>query len=259
METEGRQNMSSVATALPTPKINIGQLLKVVGLPTERERTSTIVGQANDLVREVVSVIDGLIVTSIDQRTSADFVKMREEVFPQYVAAITALGSLARIIMPKQSIERISLESFSQMEADFRDLGDSTFGTDLAERGLFTVWTLRKIYDIAKEIENSELPKEQEQAKEDTDKARDFVRYALWNRFHVDCLVKSMRTKKAIYPDVVEQVRDGLRAAVNAYAHIRQWADIRNPRPDVDPGEIEWTSEDEDLLADSMRDLEQTA
>jgi hypothetical protein len=257
METEGRQNMSSVATALPTPKINIGQLLKVVGLPTERERASTIVGQANDLVREVVAVIDGLIVTSIDQRTSADFVKMREEVFPQYVAAIQALGSLARIIMPKQAIERISLESFSQMEADFRDLGDSTFGTDLAERGLFTVWTLRKIYDIAKEIENSELPKEQ--AKEDTEKARDFVRCALWNRFHVDCLIKSMRTTKAIYPEVTEHLRDGLRAAVDAYAHIRQWADVRNPHPDIDPGPIEWTNEDEDWINDSMTDLEQTA
>jgi hypothetical protein len=249
--------MSSVTMALPKARTNIGQLLKVVGLPTERERTATIAGQANDLVREVVVVIDGLIVTSIDQRTSADFTKTREEVFPQYVAAITALGSLARIILPKQTIERISLESFSQMEADFRDLGDSAFGTDLAERGLFTVWTLRKIYDLAREVETSELPKEH--AKEDADKARDFVRFALWNRFHVDCLIKSMRANKRIYPDVVERVRDGLRAAVNAYAHIRQWADIRNPHPDVDPGSIEWTSEDEELLEDSMRDMEQTA
>ncbi len=249
--------MSSVEVALPTPRINIGQLLKVVGLPTERERTTTIVGQANDLVREVVLVIDGLVMASIDQRTSADFVKTREEVFPQYVAAITALGSLARIILPKQVIERISVESFSQMEADFRELGDSTFGTDLAERGLFTVWTLRKIYDLAKEIEASEFPKEH--AKEDAEKAREFVRFALWNRFHVDCLIKSMRAKMPIYPDVVEQIRDGLRAAVNAYAHIRQWADIRIPRPDPDPGPIEWTSEDEELLADSMRDLEQPA
>jgi hypothetical protein len=249
--------MSSIAIALPTPRVNIGQLLKVVGLPTERERTTTIVGQANDLVREVVLVIDGLIMTSIDQRTSSDFIRTREEVFPHYVAAITALGSLARIILPKQVIERISVESFSQMEADFRDLGDSTFGTDLAERGLFTVWTLRKIYDLAKEIETSDLPKEQ--AKEDAEKAREFVRFALWNRFHVDCLIKSMRAKRPIYPDVVEQIRDGLRAAVNAYAHIRQWADIRIPRPDPDPGPIDWTSEDEELLADSMRDLEQTA
>ena len=249
--------MSSVAMTLPRAKISLGQLLKVVGLPTERERTAAIAGQANDLIREVVLVIDGMIITSIDQRSSTDFVKTREEVFPQYVAAITALGSLARIILPKQTIERISLESFSEMEADFRDLGDSTFSSDLAERGLFTVWTLRKIYDLAREIEASELPKEQ--TKEDTEKAREFIRFALWNRFHVDCLIKSMRSKKPIYPEVVEHVRDGLRAAVNAYAHIRQWAEVRSPRPDVDPGPVEWTSEDEELLADSMCDLEQTA
>jgi len=128
----------------------------------------------------------------------------------------------------------------------------------LAERGLFTVWTIRKIYDLAKEIETSALQKEV--AKEDADKAREFVRYALWNRFHVDCLVKCMRTKKPIYPEVMEHVRDGLRAAVDAYSHVRQWADLRNPpSTDVDPGPIEWAEEDEDFLADSMRDLEKTA
>jgi len=249
--------MSTAAITVPAPKINLGQLLKVVGLPTERDRAATTVGQISNLFREVVVVIDGLVAASIDQRSSAEFVKTREEVFPQYVAAITALGSLARIVIPKQTIDRISLESFSEMEADFRDFGDSSLGSDLAERGLFTVWTIRKIYDLAKEIEASESPKEN--AKEDLEKAREFVRAALWNRFHVDCLIKSIRTSKPIYPGVVEHIRDGLRAAVDAYAHVRQWADIRNPRPDLDPGPIEWTGEDEAWVMDSVRDLEQTA
>jgi hypothetical protein len=249
--------MSTASMTVPAPKINLGQLLKVVGLPTERDRAATTAGQINNLFREVVVVIDGLVAASIDQRRSAEFVKIREEVFPQYVAAITALGSLARIVIPKQTIDRISLESFSEMEADFRDFGDSALGSDLAERGLFTVWIIRKIYDLAKEIEASEFPKEN--AKEDVEKAREFVRFALWNRFHVDCLIKSIRTNKPIYPEVVEHIRDGLRAAVDAYAHVRQWADIRNPRPDLDPGPIEWTGEDETWLLDSMRDLEQTA
>jgi len=248
--------MSTATMTVPAPKINLGQLLKVVGLPTERDRAANAADQVNRLFREVVVVIDGLVAASIDQRSSAEFVSMREEVFPQYVAAITALGSLARIVIPKATVDRISLESFSEMEADFRDLGDIILGSDLAERGLFTVWTIRKIYDLAKEIEASELPKES--AKEDVEKARDFVRMALWNRFHVDCLIKSMRTNKPIYPGIVEHVRDGLRAAVDAYAHIRQWADIRNPRPDLDPGPIEWTGEDEAFLLDSMHDLEHT-
>jgi len=257
MEKKGRRDMSTASMTVPAPKINLGQWLKVVGLPTERDRAATTAGQINNLFREVVVVIDGLVAASIDQRRSAEFVKIREEVFPQYVAAITALGSLARIVIPKQTIDRISLESFSEMEADFRDFGDSALGSDLAERGLFTVWIIRKIYDLAKEIEASEFPKEN--AKEDVEKAREFVRFALWNRFHVDCLIKSIRTNKPIYPEVVEHIRDGLRAAVDAYAHVRQWADIRNPRPDLDPGPIEWTGEDETWLLDSMRDLEQTA
>jgi hypothetical protein len=257
MEKKGRRDMSTASMPVPAPKVNLGQLLKVIGLPTERDRAAATVGEVNHLVREVVLVIDGLVAASIDQRSSSEFVKMREEVFPQYVAAITALGALARIVIPKQAIDRISLESFSEMEAVFREFGDSALGSDLAERGLFTVWTLRKIYDLAKEIEASEFPKEH--AKEDVEKAREFVRFALWNRFHVDCLIKSMRTDKPIYPEVVEHIRDGLRAAVDAYAHVREWADIRNPRPDLDPGPIEWTGEDEAWLIDSERDLEQTA
>lgn len=248
--------MSCAMVAVPKPKINVGQLLKVIGLPTERERAGVLVGQATDLVREVVAVIDGLISTSIDQRTSVDFMRVREEVFPQYTSAIMALGALTRIVLTRQVIERLSAESFSEMEADFRDRGESTFGSDLTERGLFTVWTLRKIYDLAREIETAELPKDN--AGEDAEKARDFLRSALWNRFHVDCLIKALRSGKPIYPEVTEQLRDGLRAAVNAYAHIRQWADLRNPRPDVDPGPIEWTTEDQHWLNDSMADLEQT-
>jgi hypothetical protein len=140
------------------------------------------------------------------------------------------------------------------MEADFKELGSSTFGSDLTERGLFTVWTLRKIYDLAKEISASPLPNEI--AEQDAEKARDFVRSALWNRFHVDCLTKSMRAKKPIYPEVVDPIRDGLRAAVDAYAHIRQWADLRIPKPEPDFAPIGWTGDDDALLADSMYDLD---
>jgi hypothetical protein len=241
--------------AFPKPKVNVGQLLKVVGLPTEREQAEKSVAEHADFLRGIVVVVDGLISTAIDQRTAASFDAVREEVFPQYVAAVMALGSLTRIVLSKQTIDRISLESFSEMEADFRELGDSTVGLDLTERGLFTLWTIRKIYDLGKEIEASDLPKEN--AKEDSEKAREFVRFGLWSRFHLDCLIKSVRTKKPIYPDVTEPLRDGLRASVNAYAHICQWADLRTPQVEQGLPAVEWTDDDEMLLVDSMRDLDQ--
>ena len=245
--------MSCAAITVPKPVINLGQLLRVIGLPTERDRPSGLVGPANDVIREVVAVVDGLVVTSLDQRSATAFMQTREEVFPQYVAAITALGSLARIVMPKQAIERLSIESFSEMEADLRDHGNVTFGSDITDRGLFTVWTLRKIYDLAKEIENTEPPSENAAA--DSDKAREFVRFSLWNRFHVDILTKAIRTGKPIYPEVKIQVQDGLRAAVDAYSHIRQWVDIRKPIIEPAIADIPWTEDDEMALLDSMRDL----
>ena len=241
------------------PKINVGQLLKVVGLPTELERAEKSAAEHADFLRGVVGVVDGLISTAIEQRTAASFIAVREVILPQYVAAVMALGSLTRIVLSKQTVDRISLDSLSEIEADFRDSGDSTIGPDLTERGLFTLWTIRKIYDLGREIEDSESTRErsEDDSERASEKARHFVRFGLWSRFHLDCLIKSVRTQKAIYPDVTESLRDGLRASVDAYAHIRQWADLRNPREEQELPAIEWTNEDEILLSDSMRDLDQ--
>src|SRR5260370_649580 len=249
--------MGSAVIALP--KINLAELLKLVGLPFGRDRAADrateIVGRANELVQSVVSVVDDLVSATMEKRTAEDFVNARAEMFPQYFVAMRALGDLARIVLPKQTIERLSAEWFSEMEADFRELGPSSFGSDLTDRGIFTVWTLRKINDLAQEIAVSKSSKENEA--KDGEMAMEFAIKAVWTRFHVDCLTKSMRGMNPIYPEVVEPIRDGLRAAVNTYACIRQWADLRNPRPEPELGSVEWTDDDELLLADSMRDLEQ--
>jgi len=247
--------MGSAAVALP--RVSLADMLKLIGLPSEvseTEHTTEIMGRANDLVRTVVSVVDDLVSIAIEKRTADDFGSSRAEVFPQYFVAMRALGDLARIVLPKQTIERLSAEWFSGLEADFRELGAAAFGSDLTDRGIFTVWTLRKIHDLAQEIAVSPFPKENEV--KDGELAMEFATKALWTRFHVDCLTKSMRGKRPIYPEVVEPIRDGLRAAVNTYACIRQWADLRHPRPEPQLGPIEWTSDDELLLIDSMSDLE---
>ncbi|HUI82358.1 MAG TPA: hypothetical protein VLY24_30755 [Bryobacteraceae bacterium] len=247
--------MASASIALP--KVNRAELLKIIGLPSEREQAARIADGAGELVRTVVSVIDNLVTACIERRTANEFLQKRNEVFPQYFVAMRALGDLTKIVLPKQAIERLVAESFSEMEADFRELGPPTFGTDLTERGMFTVWTLRKIHDLAQEIVASPIPIEDDSKNKDNEMAMEFVTLAVWNRFHVDCLTKSMRAKKPLYPEVVEPIRDGLRAAVNAYACIRRWADLRNPKAEPVLSHVEWSEEDECLLADSMRDLEQ--
>jgi hypothetical protein len=46
-----------------------------------------------------------------------------------------------------------------------------------------------------------------------------------------------------------------LRAAVDAYAWIRQAVDLRAPVTEPQLSPVEWTPDDELLLNDSMRDL----
>ena len=89
--------------------------------------------------------------------------------------------------------------------------------------------------------------------------AMTFASNAVWTRFHVDCLVKSIRTHSPVYPEVVEPIRDGLRAAVNAYAWIRQSLDSCASLAEPQIALVPWDAEDEYLLADSMRDLEHEA
>lgn len=255
--------MASMSTAITLPegvgKVSIAAVLRLVGLPSERERATTrqLPGSTAsvDLVRMIVSVIDDLVSAAIEKRTAEDFKAIRDEVFPQYFGAMRALGDLVRIVAPKHTVERLIAESFCELEADFRDLGPSTFGTDLRDRGIFTVWILRKIDDLAQEIVGTASALSTDKEEEDTSLALKFATYAVWARFHVDCLAKSMRSEKPIYPEVTEVINDGLRAAVNAYAWIRQGVDLRNATPEPEFAPLPWDEEDEALLADSMRDM----
>jgi hypothetical protein len=177
----------SRAIAIPKPDLGevLGQLLNLVGLPSKStggDRAGEISAGANELVRTIVTVVDDLVSDTLEKRTSADFTAARKEVFPKYFAAMRALGDLGRIVLPKQTLTRLSSEWFCELEADFRNVGPSAFGADLTERGLFTVWTLRKIHDMAQEITVS-LPRTEDTGK-DREMAMDFARRAMWTRFH---------------------------------------------------------------------------
>ncbi len=233
------------------PRANVGELLKVVGLPTKSDSRNMV---AHDLIRQLVKLIDDLVAISINQRNVEDFVRVRNEAFPNYVIAIKSLGSLGRIVLTPQQIDQMSWESFSEMEAEFRDHGIETLGADLTERGLFTAWTLRKIHELANEI--TAAPLLTDNTEQEVEKAMQVIHTALWNRFHVDCLARSINTKQAIHPGLVEPIKDGLRTVVNAYALARQWADLRLPKAVSDVVTPEWDADDEMLLGDSMHDLD---
>jgi hypothetical protein len=65
-----------------------------------------------------------------------------------------------------------------------------------------------------------------------------------------------MRFDKVIHPEVRSEIGAGLRAVVHAYGLIRQGVDLRIPRTAPEVAPQEWDEEDQELLNESMSDLE---
>ncbi len=159
-----------------------------------------------------------------------------------------SLGTLIKITVPERDIELLTSQSLAALEADFRNQGAAKFGAELRDRGLFTVWTLRKIRDLSRGMNSNVLASEA---------GRKFASYAVWARFHIDCLIKSMKSDMPLFPAVVENIVDGLRAAVDAYAWLRIEADhISGGSAEVDYPPVQWEKEDDILLQDSMRTID---
>lgn len=51
-------------------------------------------------------------------------------------------------IVPTSVLSQLANESFSELEADIREHALASFGADMRDRAMFTVWTLRRISDL---------------------------------------------------------------------------------------------------------------
>lgn len=203
----------------------IGERLAFVGFPSKRA-AKQISGSAEDALKGIHILLEQMIIGAVEKRTAAEFRAAYDEIFQGYYQLMNALGSLIRAVVPSNVRERVTAESLCEMEADFRDHALVAFGANMRDQALFTVWTLRKISDLAQRIGSMDVSPELKE--QDNHIATMFVHHGVRTRFHLDCLFLSMHTGRPIYPEVLETISDGLRSAVDAYAWIRQAADLRS-------------------------------
>jgi hypothetical protein len=234
--------------------MNVGEMLALPGLASKKTKTTDRISiSAQELFKNVAAMLDELVVCAIDRRTAAEFVATRDQVFQKYFEGALGLSFLARTMLPKHVLEVLGNESFSEMEAEFRDQGLSAFGAAVRDQAIFTAWTLRKISSICQRIEAAPLASILE--KHDQELLNNFAVHSMRTRFSLDCLAKSMHLQKPIYPDVLEVVIDGLRSAVNAYAWARSALDLRVPSIEPEIGPVEWDDEDQQLLDEATCDM----
>lgn len=176
-----------------------------------------------------------LLCNILEAQNLAEYRQEVERSFPKYIGLMTAMSHIANAVVPRESIERLSRESICEVEADFREIGAAeAFGETVRNQVLFTVWTLRKINDLVEQINAANIKPSKKKA--DREKCAVFTYYLFRAQLSLDCFNIALENHKAIYPDVVEQLTDGLRGMVNAYAHAREGLELRVPteEPTID-------------------------
>jgi hypothetical protein len=249
-------NATMVAMEQGLGVLTVGEVLALLGLPSKQAAKQQLSPSVDDVVKSIGELLSGLIVRVIEKRTAGDFQTAAHEAFPIYARVMIALSGVITSVVPPNVIERITAESFSELEADLRDHALLAFGASVQSQAIFTVWTLRKINDLSHQISSAHNLSNQLKER-DGDFAKNFAYHVLRARFNLDCLSASMHShqKHPIYPDVLEVLMDGLRSAVNAYAWIRQGLDLRFPVEEPNLPAVEWDDEDRALLNASTQDM----
>jgi len=230
--------------------LSAGEALALPGnLASSQTARKKISESAAAMLQAITDGLEQLICGAIAKRTADDFTSFRKEVYPIYRDAVLALPQLIRVVVPANTLDILIQQSFSEMEADFRDHELRYFGAAARDQALFTVWMQRKIVDLLNQVPAEKASVEQGTAAFDL--LQKVVSYGVWTRFHLHCLATSMHSNRPIFPDTINLMVDGLRAGVNAYAHTRQLVDVLAPRqlPDEEPPV--WDDEDEALLRES--------
>lgn len=234
------------------PMVNAG--IRLLGLPAEKSAKKQLTGSADEVVRTIASLVDQIVSGAVEKRTAAEYIDSHKASFQTYVQLVVALAGIVSAVVPNDVLSRLTTDSFSELEADIREHALAAFGAEMRNRAMFTVWTLRKIADLIPMIGNKP-PNEEGMGACDKEFANLFLFHALRARFNIDVLRFAMRHSKTIYPDVLPAIDDGLRSVVDAYAWIRQAADLRCPPVEVEYESAPWDDEDEQLLTESMLDL----
>jgi hypothetical protein len=128
----------------------------LLGVPSERLAKKQLDGSVEEILRNVASILNSMILNAIEKKTAHEFRAVYVEGFPVYIRLIGALSEILQATVKRSVIERM----------------------------VFTVWTLRKIDELANVVVAGELPDGEKQR--DREYANQFLVAALWARFNID-------------------------------------------------------------------------
>ena len=231
---------------------NQNPLETVLDFLSSRSRKSAgeVSSPAAEVFKGFASILDQLLTDIIEKRTAAEYKAAFADAFPKYFAMTMSLSQFVHVAVPHEVVDRLTRETICELEADFRDKALLAFGGAVRDQAIFTIWTLRKINDLLTQI--SAVKVSGTKLQDDEDFRHQFFVAALCAHFSLDCLKTALRLDRAIYPEVMDEITEGLRSMVNAYAWARRGLDLRVPALELAFETGPSDPEDEELLNASM-------
>jgi len=208
------------------------------------------------LIRELVGVLDRQLIAAVDTRSVLEFNSVRKNVMPRYIRALRALHDTVINLVSDEMLKSISDSIIAELADDLEKQRESRFGDKLTDQAVFTLWTIRKIGSLGREILRAgNVQSDRRQA--DNALLYEYHAACLWAQFHLDVLFAAMKFDRPICEEIRETICDGLRASVDAYAIMKDALALRHPQTEetVPAVTLPWDEEDEQLLASSMRDM----
>jgi hypothetical protein len=205
------------------------------------------------LIKELSSLLDRQLLAALDCRSVSEFVHVREQVWPKYCRALRALSDTVRNMAPENDIDRVAKIVLEELRADLEKQRGVRFNDQLTNQAAFTLWIVGKIRTLSFSLADPPSP---EQRGADLQLCHEYRLCSLWAQFHMDLVCAAIKFQKTISEDIQNAMCDGLRAAVNAYAIMKEAYALRHPRTERPSATgLPWDEEDEELLAASMRDM----
>jgi hypothetical protein len=244
-------------TTMTMPSSVQEDTLSFLAFPAKRA-AAQVNGTTEDIFQNIATILNQVVTDALSARTADQFRNTLSSSLETYMQVMAGLSKLINATVPEKVIDRLTNESLSEMESDFRNEGIEVFGEYLSNQAMFTVFSLRKITDLANQIGASDQI-ESHLIPADQQLHSMFVTNVLYGRFHLDCLTHSLRTSTPVFPEVLDCISDGLRPVVNAYAYIKQAADMRSGADKEEMIHIEFDEEEQELVESSMYDLQMEA
>ena len=159
--------------------------------------------------------------------------------------------------MPLTDSQRMALaqRGLRALMSEFRSLGVERIGTEATEETLFCLATLARI-DSLLNLLGQDPPIER--ADEDRKLAGEFRARTAWSEFHLHGLFVILlgRPRPVMSAEILQEIMDGARVVVMAFAAAREAVRLRGLIPSRDFSDSDWDEEDETLVQSSTREAE---